>query len=163
MISGMLKEWEATKTEPVPEQVTIVTGKDGKIELATSIPGTVIQLFENSRLKFDALNVDRTTGEFQLDTELEKGSAVFEFQNKKGAGIFHCRTREMVDLWGKLVYLKVISDEEKTRIVVADGYVKAEAFGEKTIIPGDRQMISDEGQPISTPRAVNVIRETWSW
>lgn len=163
VVSGRLNEWKATKAEPIPEDVTVVTGKDGKVELETSIPGTTIILFENSRLTFDGLNVDRTTDEFQLDMEIEKGSAIFEFQNKKGAGIFHCRTPQKVDLWGKLVYLKVISSEEGTKIIVADGFVKAEAMGEKTIIPGDRQMISSEEQPIGTPRAVNVIREVWNW
>lgn len=163
VISGMLREWEATKKEPVPEQVSIVTGKDGRIEMETSISGTVIILFENTVLKFKALNVDSTTGEFQLDTEIEKGTAVFEFQNKDGAGIFHCKTPQIVDLWGKLVYLKIIATAEESRIVVADGFVKAECLGDKQIIAGDRQMISSEGDSLPTPKAVNVIREKWNW
>ena len=94
---------------------------------------------------------------------MERGAAVFEFQNEKGAGIFHCKTPQKINLWGKLVYLKVISRNDETKIIVADGFVKAEGMGEKRIISGDKQMISTDDEPIADTRVVNVIREVWNW
>ena len=159
---GMLKEWKATLKESVPENVRIVTNRQGKVALDLGVQDTQVLLFENSELLFKGLRRG-SSKDFQLDVELVKGDAVFEFKNDKGIGILHVRTPTGVDLWGKLVYLKLVSNPHKTRIIVADGLVKAEAMGEKVIIPGDRQMISTDSEPISTPRALNVIREVWTW
>jgi len=167
-LAGMLKEWKPSDGEEVPENVRVVTGRDGKAELGLHVQDTSIQLFEDSDVLFKGLRMGSAAGkdgerDFQLDVEVLKGSVVFEFKNDDGVGILHVHLPTGVELWGKLVYLKVVADGTKVRVIVADGLVKAEYHGEKTIIPGDRMMVSSDGEPISTPRALNVIREIWTW
>ena len=162
VLSGMLKDWKPEVDEQVPEDVRVVTNRSGKVELGLHVPDTRIYLFENSEVLFKGLRTG-SSKDFQLDMEVIKGEAVFEFKNEEGIGILHVETPTGVELWGKLVYLKIDSTPHKTRVIVADGLVKAEGMGDKVIIPGDRQMISTAGEPITTPKALNVIREVWTW
>ncbi len=162
ILASMLKEWKPTLNEAVPENVRVVTARNGKVSLGLHVPDTRVLLFENSEVLFKGLRMGQSQ-DFQLDMEMIRGEAVFEFKNEKGIGILHVKTPTGVNLWGKLVYLKLVSKPTRTRIIVADGLVKAEGMGEKVIIPGDRQMISTDSEPVSTPRALNVIREVWTW
>lgn len=162
-VTTTLKDWKARMGESIPKGVRVVTGADGRVELAAHVSDTRILLFERSELEFTDLRLGSSSQDFQLDCRVVRGACVFEFKNDKGIGILHARTPQDVELWGKLVYLKVMAADDQSRIIVADGFVKAEAGGEKQIIQADRQMVSTFAAPVVPPRAINVIREIWSW